>query len=440
MAVSIFNKFNCLYSTLTSVAMQRQATHNKSRMAGNKWGERKQLLIDVSVIAQSDGRTGIQRVVRNIYLQLLKNPPPNFTISPVIATRKNSYHYLPNNFLDVSEIEPKKSVNGKAVRVHSGDIFLGLDLAAHIIPHRICDLAKWRKQGVHMFFFVYDLLPLLEPSWFNSKTARNFRKWLRALAILADETICISNTVSKDLELWMQSQYGLRKSDIGYSIISLGANIQLTLPKTCGTESDSWLPPLGERTSLLIVGTIEPRKGHSDVLDAFEQLWILGVNANLVIAGKPGWKVDSLISRIRNHPELGKRLHWLNSPTDDVLFRVYKKINGLIMASKGEGFGLPLVEASAMNKPVLVRDIPIFREIAGQTATYFKGNSLVEDLHNWIKDIDSGKLIVQENPLCITWDESCKQLLKILSHAIDNENLQGHHRTYKSSPKFRSNQ
>lgn len=50
--------------------------------------------------------------------------------------------------------------------------------------------------------------------------------------------------------------------------------------------------------------TLEPRKGHAQVLDAFEQLWPLGVDANLVIVGKQGWMVDELVARLRSHLEL----------------------------------------------------------------------------------------------------------------------------------------
>lgn len=379
----------------------------------------RQFLVDVSVIAQSDARTGIQRVVRNIYLQMLKAPPPGYRVCPVIASRKQCYHYLVQDFLHEPMTKAAEPIYGNVVRVHSGDLFLGLDLAAHIIPNRMDELSGWKQQGVRMCFFVYDLLPVLEPSWFNPKTTQNFRHWLRALAILADDAICISNTVSKDFATWMLSHHRLNGNDIRCSTIPLGADIQpIAHNSTYSAEVEHVLTLLDQRTSVLMVGTLEPRKGHAEVLDAFEKLWARGTNVNLIIAGKPGWKVEQLIRRIQNHPEAGKRLHWLESQTDEVLLALYQNTSGIIMASKGEGFGLPLVEAAYFNKPVFARDIPIFREVAGNTATFFTDkspNDIVEALASWVKVLESGKLISPASLNCVTWQESYMQLVRILS-------------------------
>ncbi len=72
-----------------------------------------------------------------------------------------------------------------------------------------------------------------------------------------------------------------------------------------------------------MVGTLEPRKAHQQVLEAFEQLWNDGQKIQLVIVGKQGWMVESLAQRIRTHPELGKRLFWLENVSDEYLEKIY---------------------------------------------------------------------------------------------------------------------
>jgi glycosyltransferase involved in cell wall biosynthesis len=59
-----------------------------------------------------------------------------------------------------------------------------------------------------------------------------------------------------------------------------------------------------------MVGTVEPRKGYAQTIDAFELLWSKGEEVNLVIVGKAGWHVEELVERLRDHPLRGKRLFW----------------------------------------------------------------------------------------------------------------------------------
>ena len=56
------------------------------------------------------------------------------------------------------------------------------------------------------------------------------------------------------------------------------------------------------------------------------------------------------------------------------------------MASEGEGFGLAIVEGARHGKPLILRDIPVFREIAGKHAFYFRGDTpeeLAKALREW---------------------------------------------------------
>lgn len=377
----------------------------------------KQLLVDVSAIAKEDAGTGIQRVVRNLYQELLAAPPEGYQIRPIAASRKQGYCYLPKDFLH-QPIKNQVSTtfaqgDFEPVKVSDGDLFLGLDLAAHIVPNRITDLLKWKKQGVRIAFVVYDLLPVLEPTWFNPKTTQNFKRWLRTIAIVANDVIAISHTVKNEFSTFMKLSYGLNELDLPCTSIPLGAELINT--NQDAVDYKMHLPTqLVNKKFILMVGTLEPRKGHADVLDAIEPLWAENKPALLVIAGKQGWHVEKLMQRIETHIEAGKQLHWINSPSDDVLLALYQNCSGLIMASKGEGFGLPLIEAAYFNKPIMARDIPVFREVAGNAANYFTSsghNSLINILPHWLLNIE------QKNKLPLifpTWKTSCAQLIKTL--------------------------
>ena len=172
---------------------------------------------------------------------------------------------------------------------------------------------------------------------------------------------------------------------------------------------------MADRPSFLMVGTLEPRKGQTQALAALEKLWEQGVQANLVIVGKQGWKMESLVDRLRHHPELGKRLFWLEGISDEYLEKVYAASTCLIAASAGEGFGLPLIEAAQHKLPIIARDIPVFREVAGEHAYYFDGldsESLAQAIQDWLKLKSESRVPSSENMPWLRWEQSVQQLIK----------------------------
>jgi glycosyltransferase involved in cell wall biosynthesis len=373
----------------------------------------RQLLVDVSTIIRNDARTGIQRVVRALLLQLFRRPPIGFRVRPVFATRKQGYRYAPEN-ADLAFPESPELTGTSAVSVRPGDLFLGLDLAAHILPRHKGELAQWKRQGVEINVVVYDLLPVLHPTWFNSKNTRNIRRWLRTLAILADRLVCISKTVRTDLEDWLLRKYSLAPGTIPISVIPLGADIDASMPSRGLPENiDALMQVLSSKPTILMVGTLEPRKSHGAVLAAFNDLWKKGRDVNLAIVGKSGWKTESLQQILRAHPQHARGLHWLEDASDELLMLLYAQCSGVIVASHAEGFGLSFIEGLYYQKPVLARNIPVFREIGGDFATYFSGEeSLAKEIETWLVNIEN-KQVPLGGPQH-TWQNSAHELCNYL--------------------------
>jgi glycosyltransferase involved in cell wall biosynthesis len=166
-----------------------------------------------------------------------------------------------------------------------------------------------------------------------------------------------------------------------------------------------------------MVGTLEPRKGHEEVLDTFDQLWREGQDVNLVIVGKRGWLVDALVDRLKIHPELRSRLFWLEGISDQYLESVYVASDCLIAASYGEGFGLPLIEAAQHKLPIIARDISVFREVAGEYAYYFgqsKSNTLSRAVKDWLGLRKSNKHPSSEGLQWLSWSISARNLARLL--------------------------
>jgi glycosyltransferase involved in cell wall biosynthesis len=174
---------------------------------------------------------------------------------------------------------------------------------------------------------------------------------------------------------------------------------------------------LRSRPTFLMVGTVEPRKGCAPVLDAFEHLWSKGIESNLVLVGKQGWMMDKLAERLNNHPEMGRQFFWLRGISDEFLEAIYGAAVCLFAASEGEGFGLPLIEAAQQGLPVIARDIPVFREVAGSCAHYFSANNgaeLASEIENWLSLYKDGKHPRSTDMHHLTWDQSARRYVQLL--------------------------
>lgn len=379
---------------------------------------RKQLLVDISELVQRDAKTGIQRVVREILKNWLAHPPSGYQVLPVYATPdalgyRYAHNFLNHQFLDLPII---KDVEDTIVDVWQGDMFVGLDLQ-HVAQYEV--LQDWRNRGVNIWFVVYDLLPVLLPQYFPPEAKICHQKWLKLISEF-DGVACISESVASEYKQWLQNQgQAKRLRPIKIKSFPLGVDKQSSI-NTKGIPDDGYavLNTISSSNSFLIVGTIEPRKGHAQVLDAFEQLWAEGGDQTLVIVGKKGWMVDSLIERLENHIQLGKFLFLISNCSDDYLGKIYENSKCLIAASYGEGFGLPLIEAAKHHLPIIARDIPVFREVAGNAAFYFSGEtslSFKDDLNRWIALYDSGREPKINNLKWLDWKESADKLLSIIT-------------------------
>jgi glycosyltransferase involved in cell wall biosynthesis len=346
----------------------------------------RQLLVDVTNIAQGDVQTGIQRVTRALLSALINAPPAGFRVEPVRA-ESNRYLYARRfgcRFLGL----PDHYLADDPAEIASGDIFLGVEWGG-VVPRMKPWFLKERARGLQIFFLVYDLLPILRPEFFPPGFRPLALEWIETVTEFADGVACISRTVADELFSWCEStNSGRRRRPMEISYFRLGADLNSTVPtKGLLENAEEILAKLAARPTFLSVGTVEPRKGHSLVFAAMEQLWESEIDANWVVVGKLGWNMDELANRLGRHKEYRNRLFWMSGLSDEMLDLVYRKSTALIAASECEGFGLPIIEAAQHGLPIIARDIPIFREVAGEHAFYFDGAnaaSLANALRTWL--------------------------------------------------------
>jgi glycosyltransferase involved in cell wall biosynthesis len=118
---------------------------------------------------------------------------------------------------------------------------------------------------------------------------------------------------------------------------------------------------------VLSVGTVQPRKNYSRVIEALSEARQQGLDLHYVIAGSSGWLEDAMLRTIES-TEMSDYVHLLGLVEDRDLSALYSGARMLAMVSLYEGFGLPVLEAMACGTPVITSDVSSLPEVGGNAA------------------------------------------------------------------------
>ncbi|CAG2128617.1 D-inositol-3-phosphate glycosyltransferase [Cupriavidus yeoncheonensis] len=370
---------------------------------------RRRLLIDVTQLAKNDARSGIQRVVRNIVRELCRGTET----PPIEIVRLVKGRLVRASGVVASVFECERDAYGESfIDVQPGDFLLMIDSSWEQYEQFLPVFEQVRQFGGRVISVVYDLIPILHPEFCSPGLVSVFSKWLRLAVGESDMLICISGAVKTTLEAYLARLGEAPPRPLLLEHWNLGADL-VEIDREAEIRA-AVLDVITDQSPLfLLVGTIEPRKGHGFVLDAFERIWAAGGDARLCLAGKQGWHVEALVSRIRNHPMNGKKLFVIEDFTDAEINRCYENATALIAASTIEGYGLPIVEAAMHQVPVLASDIPVFREVGRDGALYFQlgvPSSLQEAVDHISKMTKDERRALAGKIRPITWRESAQQL------------------------------
>ena len=179
-------------------------------------------------------------------------------------------------------------------------------------------------RGIRIQFVVYDILPLTHREYFSLGVYNHFFNWLETISLF-EKLLCISENTKKEVGRFLEVFFPERLKKIKLRTFLLGNEITETdASKGQPKEAESIRKLMEENNLFATVGTIEPRKGHEELLKVFELLWSKGETA-VVFIGKIGWEVDGLIKEIRKNKMFGNRLFWLDNCSDEFPLRFIKK-------------------------------------------------------------------------------------------------------------------
>lgn len=345
---------------------------------------KKRIFYDVTYLSRCERFAGICRVVSKIQ-EFLPQVQDEYNLVPVIGKQYIGFFELSTN---------------RPVKASSEDIFFSAEVTQGIFDTNKRYFHLLKKAGCKVYFFCHDLIPVLYPQYQgSSKFVKFYEKYLQVLSS-ADGVICNSASVLNEFKGYLNSHPSrYQNPELKTGFTHLG--VEFNSPEKVKTFQNS-----GSLT-FLMVSTVEVRKKYDQAVEAFNILWEKGYDINLHIVGKYGWQAEKARNLIETNKYYGTKLKWFNSGiSDQELQDEYASCDAVIFASMTEGFGLALVEASFYKKPLIIRDIPIFREIAGENALYFTGEdgfSLADKISQWIELYKHEKQPKSEGIKYIDW-------------------------------------
>lgn len=384
---------------------------------------------DLSNLMKVSFITGIQRVVREIIIRILKSHRFDMVLMMYIP-EKRVFIRLDNekfyNFFALGKGEKYSSVTAEIITpetMQSGAVFFDIDSVWNMRMRRSWLFPILKRRGIKIVTQLYDLIPIQHPQYCHENTVLNFMVYTGANIKYADLIITSAQATVKQLDILTDKLGAERKNSV---VVPLGCDFNAEnghVPH----PADDVRNAVGAGKYVLMVGTIEPRKNHKIVLDALDS-GMGGTDMNVIFAGRIGWNVDELEKRIRTHHLNGKKLFYFDSASDDDIDYLYKNAFAVVFPTYNEGFGLPVIEAFQRNTPVFASDIEVLHEVAGDFADYFD-NTDADSLTALIKKYADDEQMYSDlkahtaDFIPYTWDESADDMMKQLEKMFPKSSI-----------------
>ncbi|MBL8839662.1 MAG: glycosyltransferase [Alphaproteobacteria bacterium] len=315
-------------------------------------GPASRLLIDLSQFAGAPSHSGIQRVLS----EMLRHWPLHVQPADVAILVHGVHHVVPlasvnhvleRFFQDVANQTALQSMQSSlishAVRKAQPDDLDG-SYAGYFLPEPtwredvLNSLDRWRRRRIgSVFALMFDALPQSNPEVFAQAHQEATSRYFRLVAGL-NNVACISLAARQCLESRLR-----RQPLANCIVVPPGAD---ALPVVARARPAT--------PSFVMLGTVEPRKHHKTVLEAFERLWRSGYAWPLTIIGAPGWHDQEFLRSLRTRATAEpQRLVWLEAANDQEIAQAFAKATAVLYVSEQEGYGVPAVEALAAGCPVV---------------------------------------------------------------------------------------
>jgi glycosyltransferase involved in cell wall biosynthesis len=250
-------------------------------------------------------------------------------------------------------------------------------------------LQRLKTSGAIIGVFIHDIIPIVEPEYFEVRGTRVFVKAVMEALTFADFLFTTSQYNMATLAELMVS----RKMDpLPVHVVPLAHAFSPSAP----TESkvSSVIAEIAETDYVLVVGTIEVRKNPTYLFNIWKMMVSSGRSniPTLVFAGRKGWFVQDLFDQLKACNYLGGKIVLVHDATDGELDVLYRKCMLTMFPSFVEGWGLPVGESLAHGKICLCSDRGGIRAVGGNLADYLDPYNVRDGLDRLTQYLDDPEL------------------------------------------------
>ncbi|WP_143136862.1 glycosyltransferase [Burkholderia ubonensis] len=283
---------------------------------------------------------GIPRVTQNIFIESLKKTGLRYfyyhptreqfivteDLAYFVALAKGERRFEPAELPDGPLFT--NALSGRARGLFSA---VGWDHPGYF--GQLAELRRCRPDFA-IQFVVYDLIAIKYPQFFTREFGGRVQDFLRALPLVCDRFMCISQSTASDVR-------ALLKADADTRVILIGGDID----DVSNAPADS--PSPVARPFVLCVGTLEIRKNHILLYYVWRRLAEhLGASCpKLVLVGRPGWLSGDVAYLFLNDPLTADLVEIRHDVSNRELVTLFSNCLFSVFPSFYEGWGLPAWES-----------------------------------------------------------------------------------------------
>jgi glycosyltransferase involved in cell wall biosynthesis len=219
--------------------------------------------------------------------------------------------------------------------------------------------ARLRQRGARPVFFVHDLIPVTHPEYCRPGERERHLARMRTAVTIGRGIIVNSQDTLEALRRFCRES-GLRMPPVVVAPLATSLAPAPPGPRPIAAPY------------FVVVGTIEPRKNHLLLLQAWRNLAErLGEAApRLVVIGQRGWQCEDVVELLEQCRRLNGIVTERGDCGDAELANYLRHAQALLVPSFAEGYGIPVAEALSLGVPVIASNLAAFREIAGDVPDY----------------------------------------------------------------------